>query len=104
MGEKNKSINDILLQRTDKDIPINLSLLTTPIKDIPSINKRSTISTLENDIDENYNKAAKMQLKQVIQWEVKQQLPNKSKKNDTLMKFFAVFVVKFLHLKVKFVF
>ena len=49
MGEKNKSINDILLQRTDKDIPINLSLLTTPIKDTPSINKRSTISTLEND-------------------------------------------------------
>ena len=104
MGEKNKSINDILLQRIYKDIPINLSLLTTPIKDTPSINKRSTTSTLEIDIDENYNKAAKMQLKQVIQWEVKQQLPNKSKKNDTLMKFFAVFVVKFLHLKVKFVF
>ena len=104
MGEKNKSVNDILLQRTDKDIPINLSLLTTPIKDTPSINKRSTTSTLDIDIDENYNKAAKMQLKQVIQWEVKQQLPNKRKKNDTLMKFFAVFVVKFLHLKVKFVF
>ena len=84
MGEKNKSINDILLQRIYKDIPINLSLLTTPIKDTPSINKRSTTSTLEIDIDENYNKAAKMQLKQVIQWEVKQQLPNKRKKKKMI--------------------
>ena len=47
MGESNDSINAILLENIDKNIPINFSLLTTPIKDTPSISKTSTISQLE---------------------------------------------------------
>ena len=47
MGESNDSINAILLGNIDKNIPINFSLLTTPIKDTPSISKTSTISQLE---------------------------------------------------------
>ena len=48
MGESNDSINGILLENIDKEIPINFSLLTTPIKDTPSISKTSTIPKLEN--------------------------------------------------------
>ena len=55
MGESNDSINDILLENIDKEIPINFSLLTRPVKDTPS-----TISKLENYIDENYDEAAKI--------------------------------------------
>ena len=47
MGESNDSINAILLENIDKNIPINFSLLTTPTKDTPSISKTSTISQLE---------------------------------------------------------
>ena len=32
MGESNDSINGTLLENIDKEIPINLSLLTTPAK------------------------------------------------------------------------
>ena len=39
MGESNVSINSILLEIIDKEIPINFSLPTTPIKDTPSISK-----------------------------------------------------------------
>ena len=39
MGESNVSINGILLEIIDKEIPINFSLPTTPIKDTPSISK-----------------------------------------------------------------
>ena len=60
------SMNDILLKNIDKEIPINFNLLTTPVKDTPSISKTSTISKLENYIDENYDKAGKISLKQVI--------------------------------------
>ena len=98
MGESNDSINGILLENIDKEIPINFNLLTTPIKDTPSIRKTSTISKLENYIDENYDEAAKIQLKQEIPREVKHQLPNKQKKKDTLMNFSAVFTIEFPHL------
>ena len=79
MGESNDSINGILLENIDKEIPINFSLLTTPIKNTASISKTSTISELENCIDENYDKAVKIQLKQAILREVKQQLLNETK-------------------------
>ena len=79
MGVSNDSINGILLENIDKEIPMNFSLLATPIKETPSISKTSTISKLENYIDENYDEAAKIQLKQAILGEVKQQLPNETK-------------------------
>ena len=79
MGESNDSINGILLENIDKEIPINFSLLTTPIKNTASISKTSTISELENCIDENYDKAVKIQLKQAILREVKQLLLNETK-------------------------
>ena len=44
----------ILLENIDKEIQINFSLLTTPTKDAPSISKTSTISKLENYINEYY--------------------------------------------------
>ena len=84
MGESNDSINGILLENIDKEIPINFSLLTTPIKDTPSISKTSTISKLENYIDENYDEAAKIQLKQAILREVKQQILNETKEKGHL--------------------
>ena len=84
MGESSDSISGILLENIDKEIPINFSLLTTPINDTPSISKTSTISKLENYIDENYDKAAKIQLKQAILREVKQQLPNETKEKGHL--------------------
>ena len=59
-----------------REIPISLSLLTTPVEDTPSISKTSTVSKLENYIDENYDEAAKTKLKQAILRKVKQQLPN----------------------------
>ena len=55
MGEINDSINDSII---GKEIPINFNLLTTPVKDTPSISKTSSISK-----HENYDEAAKMQLK-----------------------------------------
>ena len=76
MGESNDSINGILLENIDKKVPINFSLLSTPIKDTPSIRKTSTISKLENYIDENYDE----------------------EKKDTLMNFSAVFTIEFPHL------
>ena len=79
MGESNDSINGILFENIDKETPIHFSLLTTPIKDTPSISKTSTISKLENYMDENYDEAAKIQLKQAILCEVKQQIPNETK-------------------------
>ena len=79
MGESNESINGILLENIDKVISINFSLLTTPLKDTPFISKTSTISQLENYIDENYGEAAKIQLKQAILGEVQHQLPNETK-------------------------
>ena len=63
---------------------INFSLLTAPIKDTRSVCKTSTISKLENYIDENYGEAAKIQLKQTILQEVKQQLPNETKEKGHL--------------------
>ena len=59
-------MDGILLENIDKEIPINFSLLTTPAKDIHSISKISTISKLENYIDENYGERAEIQLKQAI--------------------------------------
>ena len=44
-----------MIENIDKEIPINFSLLITPIKDTPCISKTSTISKLENYIDENYD-------------------------------------------------
>ena len=79
MGESNDSINGILLQNIDKGISIKFSLLTTPLKDTPSISKTSTFSQLENYIDENYGEAAKIQLKQAILGEVQHQLPKETK-------------------------
>ena len=79
MGESHDSNNGILLENIGKEIPINFSLLTTTTKDTPSISKTSTISKLVNYIDENYDEAAKIQLKQAILREVKQQLPNETK-------------------------
>ena len=79
MGESNDSINGILSENIDKEIPINFSLPTTPVKDTPSISKTSTIFKLVNYIDGNYDEAAKIQLKQAILREVKQQLPNETK-------------------------
>ena len=61
MGESNDSINSILLEAIDKEIPINFSLLTTPIKDTPSISKTSIISKFDNYTDKSYDKAAKIQ-------------------------------------------
>lgn len=60
MGERNDSINDILLRNIDKKITINFNLLTTPVKDNPSLIKTSTISKLENYIDENYDEVDKI--------------------------------------------
>ena len=71
MGESNDSITDILSENIDKEIPINFSLLTAPVKGTPSISKLSTIFKLESYIDENYDKAAKIQLKQAILLEIK---------------------------------
>ena len=68
----------------DKEILINFSLLITPVKDTPSISKTSTISKLENYIDENYDEAATIQLKQAILREAKQQLPNETKEKGHL--------------------
>ena len=79
MGESNDSFNGILLENIDKKIPINFSLLTTPIKDTPSISKKSAISKLDNYVDENYDETVKIQLRQAILREVKQQLPNETK-------------------------
>ena len=104
MGESNDSINGILLECIDKEISINFSLLTTPVKDTLSIGKTYTISKLENYIDENYDEAVKIQLKQAILREVSNRFLMRQKKKDTLMNFFAVFTVKFLHLKVKLAF
>ena len=84
MGESNNFINGILLENIDNETPINFSLLTTPIKDTPSISKTSTISNLENYIDENYDEAAKIQLKQAILHQVRQQLPNETKEKGHL--------------------
>ena len=84
MGESNDSINDILLENIDKEIPINFSLLTTLINDTPSISKTSTISKHENYIDENYDEEAKIQLKQEILREVKQHLPKETKEKGHL--------------------
>ena len=72
MVESNHSVDDILLENIDKEIPVNFNLLTTPIKDIPSITKTSTISKLENYIDENYGEGAEIQLKQAILYQGKQ--------------------------------
>ena len=47
-GESNDSINGILLENIDKEIPIKFSLLITPVKDTPSVNKTSAISKLGN--------------------------------------------------------
>ena len=82
MGES----NGILLENIDKDIPINFSLLTTPVKDNPSISNTSIISKFENYVDENCDKAAKIQLKQAILREVKRQLPNETKEKGHLDK------------------
>ena len=48
MREINDSINDILLENIDKETTTNFSLLTTPVKDTPSVSKASTISKPEN--------------------------------------------------------
>ena len=84
MGESNDSINGISFENIDKKIPINFRLLTTPIIDTPSISKTSTISKLENYINENYDEAAKIQLKQAILLEVKQQISNETKEKGHL--------------------
>ena len=102
MGKSNDSINGILLENVDKEIPINFSLLTTPVKDNPYITKTSNNAKLENYIDENYDKAAKIQLKQAIYG--KYIFLMRQKKKDTLMNFFAVFTIKFPNLKVKLAF
>ena len=104
MGESNDSINGILLKNINKEIPINFSLRTTLVKDTSSISKTSTISKLQNYIDENYDEAAKIQLKQAVLREVKQQLPDETKERGHLDNFLAVFAVKFFYLKVKLVF
>ena len=52
MGESNDCNNGILLQNIDKETPINFSLLTTPIQN--TLSKTSTITKLENYINENY--------------------------------------------------
>ena len=84
MGESNESINSILLENIDKEILTNFSFLTTPINNTPSISKTSTISKHENYINENYDEAAQMQLKQTFQRKVKQQLPNQTKEKGHL--------------------
>ena len=84
MGEISDYINGILLENIDKEIPINFSLPAIPAKDTSSVSKSSTISKLENYIDENYDKAAKIQLKQTILREVKQQLTCETKEKGHL--------------------
>lgn len=44
MGDSNDAFNDILLENTNTEIPINFNLLTAPVKDTPSISKTTTIS------------------------------------------------------------
>ena len=80
MRENVDSIDCILLENIEKEIPINFSLLTTPVKDTPSVSKTSAISELENYIAENYEETAKIQLKQALLREVKQQLLYETKK------------------------
>ena len=83
MGESNDSFfNGILLENIDKEIPSNFGLLTTPVKDTPSISKTSTIFKLENYIVENYDEATKIQLKKAILRQ--QQLPNDIKEKGHL--------------------
>ena len=84
MGESTDSINGILLENIDKKIPINFSFLTTPIRGTASISKTSTISKLENYIDEYYDEAAKIRLNQAILREIKQHLPNETKEKGQL--------------------
>ena len=84
MGESNDYINGILLENIDKEIPISFSLPAIPAKDIPSVSKSSTTSKLENYIDENYDEAAKIQLKQANLREVKQQLTCETKEKGHL--------------------
>ena len=81
-GESNDCTNGILLQNIDKETPINFSLLTTPIQN--TLSKTSTITKLENYINENYDEAARIQLKQAILREVKQQLPYETKEKGHL--------------------
>ena len=76
--------NGMLSENIHKDIPINFSLLTSPVKDTLSIGQTSFISKLENYIDENYDDVAKIQLTQAILWEVKQHLLNKAKEKGLL--------------------
>ena len=95
MGESNHSFsNDILLENIDKEIPRNFSLLTTPAKGTSSVGKTYSISKLENYINENYDKAVKIQLRQAILPEIKQQLPNETIEKGHDEK-------RTLHLKVK---
>ena len=70
----------------------------------PSISKITTISKLENYIDENYDEAAKIQLKQAILRKVKQQIPNETKEKGHLDELLCSLHNKFLHLKLKLAF
>ena len=82
-----------------REIPISLSLLTTPVEDTPSISKTSTVSKLENYIDENYDEAAKIKLKQAILRKVKQQLPNDTNEKGDLDEFLRSLYNKISSLK-----
>ena len=52
MGESNNSFFDkVLLKNIDEEIPIDVNLKDTPAKNSPSTTRTSTVSKLENYID-----------------------------------------------------
>ena len=52
MGENNDSfIDKMLLKNIDEEIPIDVYLVDTPAKNSPSTTRTSTVSELENYID-----------------------------------------------------
>ena len=84
MGESNDCINSILLKKNIyKEIPINFFLLTTPVKDTPLIKHLPSLNMKVTSKLENYC------------------FLMRQKKKDTLINVFAVFTIKFLHLKLK---
>ena len=52
MGENNDSFLDkMLLNNIDEEIPIDVNLINTPAKNLPSTKRTSTVSNQENYIE-----------------------------------------------------
>ena len=54
MGENNDSFLDkMLLNNIDEEIPIDVNLINTPAKNLPSTTRTSTVSNQKNYIENN---------------------------------------------------